>query len=75
MQYIFLLVVLAFGLVKAQNCPEPYGIQVYPNEQYCDKFYKVRIGLSFSISFEKWVLKFPFIIFRSCFKKRVVGEL
>jgi len=37
-----ILAFLAFGgLVKAQNCPEPYGVQVYPNEQYCDKFYKV----------------------------------
>lgn len=36
-----ILAFLAFGgLVKAQNCPEPYGVQVYPNEQYCDKFYK-----------------------------------
>ena len=73
---LFFLAGLAFiGLAKAQSCPEPYGVQTYPNEQYCDKFYKVRIGLSFSISFEKWVLKFPFRIFRSCFKKRVVGEL
>ena len=38
-----ILAFLAFGgLVKAQNCPEPYGVQVYPNEQYCDKFYKVQ---------------------------------
>merc|ERR1711953_430546 len=22
------------------TCPEPYGLQVYPHEQYCDKFYK-----------------------------------
>ena len=39
---LFLLAGLAFiGLAKAQSCPEPYGVQTYPNEQYCDKFYKV----------------------------------
>ena len=39
---LFFLAGLAFiGLAKAQSCPEPYGVQTYPNEQYCDKFYKV----------------------------------
>ena len=22
------------------GCPEPYGVQTYPHETYCDKFYK-----------------------------------
>ena len=40
---LFLLAGLAFiGLTQAQSCPEPYGVQTYPNEQYCDKFYKVK---------------------------------
>ena len=40
---LFLLAGLAFiGLANAQSCPEPYGVQTYPNEQYCDKFYKVK---------------------------------
>ena len=34
-----------FGLSQAQyadgGCPEPYGVQTYPDEKYCDKFYKV----------------------------------
>ena len=47
---LFLLAGLAFiGLAKAQSCPEPYGVQTYPNEQYCDKFYKVQNILNFSI--------------------------
>merc|ERR1712107_665097 len=38
------LLVSGLGLVSAVSaqagCPEPYGLQVYPHEQYCDKFYK-----------------------------------
>ena len=26
------------------SCPEPYGLQLYPHEQYCDKFYKCANG-------------------------------
>merc|ERR1712072_771034 len=26
------------------SCPEPYGLQVYPHDQYCDKFYKCANG-------------------------------
>merc|ERR1712217_542461 len=26
------------------TCPEPYGLQVYPHDQYCDKFYKCANG-------------------------------
>ena len=40
---------LVAGLVSAVSaqyagCPEPYGLQVYPHEQYCDKFYKCANG-------------------------------
>ena len=40
---------LVSGLVSAVSaqyagCPEPYGLQVYPHEQYCDKFYKCANG-------------------------------
>jgi hypothetical protein len=27
------------------GCPEPYGIQTYPHETYCDKFYKCVNGM------------------------------
>jgi len=33
---------LAFAAVDAQRCPEQYGVQTYPNEEYCDRYYKVR---------------------------------
>ena len=23
------------------GCPEPYGVQTYPDDKYCDKFYLV----------------------------------
>ena len=26
------------------SCPEPYGLQVYPHDSYCDKFYKCANG-------------------------------
>ena len=26
------------------TCPEQYGLQVYPHDQYCDKFYKCANG-------------------------------
>merc|ERR1711923_183473 len=40
---------LITGLVSAAHaqyagCPEPFGLQVYPHEQYCDKFYKCANG-------------------------------
>merc|ERR1711862_341416 len=42
------LLVSGLGLVSAVSaqagCPEPYGLQVYPHEQYCDKFYKCANG-------------------------------
>eukprot|EP00095_Tigriopus_kingsejongensis_P003753 maker-scaffold911_size81771-snap-gene-0.26 protein:Tk03753 transcript:maker-scaffold911_size81771-snap-gene-0.26-mRNA-1 annotation:"GK25194" len=27
------------GSALAQGCPESYGVQTYPHEEYCDKFY------------------------------------
>ena len=27
------------------RCPEDYGVQTYPNEYACDRFYKVRKGI------------------------------
>ena len=43
---------LITGLVSAAHaqyagCPEPYGLQVYPHEQYCDKFYKCANGKNY----------------------------
>lgn len=49
MQLLFLVFsALAMGCVSAQyagGCPEPYGVQTYPDEKYCDKFYKVNSTL------------------------------
>ena len=28
-------------LAEGQYCPETYGVQTYPDEKYCDKFYLV----------------------------------
>ena len=42
--------VLAFTAAAAAQyagCPEQYGLQVYPHEQYCDKFYKCANGRLF----------------------------
>ena len=45
---LFFIVLLAFcgqqtlAQYPAGACPEPYGIQTYPDEKYCDKFYKVK---------------------------------
>lgn len=37
------VVLLSFSTsARGQGCPEQYGVQTYPNEQYCDRFYKVR---------------------------------
>ena len=36
------LILLGVLSVFAQtNCPEQYGVQTYPDEKYCDKFYLV----------------------------------
>merc|ERR1712025_219345 len=40
-----ILAVGLFQMTQAQSgCPEPYGIQTYPHEGYCDKFYKCTNG-------------------------------
>ena len=54
----FLLVPLLAAHSSAQyaGCPETYGVQVYPHEQYCDKFYKCVNGKIF-ICFERNALK------------------
>merc|ERR1712200_389979 len=46
MQPLGLLLIVLAGSAKAQysSCPEPYGLQLYPHEQYCDKFYKCANG-------------------------------
>ena len=56
---LFFIVLLAFcgqqtlAQYPAGACPEPYGIQTYPDEKYCDKFYKVIKW----IVFYEWCLK------------------
>merc|ERR1711928_174499 len=46
MQPLGLLLIVLVASTKAQysSCPEPYGLQLYPHEQYCDKFYKCANG-------------------------------
>merc|ERR1711993_142699 len=46
MQPLGLLLIVLAGSAKAQyaSCPEPYGLLLYPHEQYCDKFYKCANG-------------------------------
>ena len=48
----FLLVPLLAAQTSAQyaGCPETYGVQVYPHEQYCDKFYKCVNGKALKLS-------------------------
>ena len=31
------------------GCPEAYGVQTYPDEKYCDRFYKVSITLRYYV--------------------------
>ena len=38
------LAVLPQTLAQYSRCPEPYGLQTYPHEGYCDKFYKCANG-------------------------------
>ena len=33
------------------GCPEAYGVQTYPDEKYCDRFYKVSIMLRYYVDF------------------------
>ena len=44
-----LTAVLMVGAVSGQQyagCPEAYGVQTYPHDTYCDKFYKCVNGNS-----------------------------
>ena len=37
------------------GCPEAYGVQTYPDEKYCDRFYKVSITLRWYVDiFRYW---------------------
>merc|ERR1712168_478648 len=38
------LTLLTTALAQYSACPEPYGLQTYPHEGYCDKFYKCANG-------------------------------
>ena len=40
---ITIAVALATLSVAQRGCPESYGVQTYPDEKYCDRFYKVRL--------------------------------
>ena len=31
------------------GCPEAYGVQTYPDEKYCDRFYKVPITIRYYV--------------------------
>ena len=43
-QIIIAIVVAVATLSVAQRgCPESYGVQTYPDEKYCDRFYKVSL--------------------------------
>ena len=41
---LILLGLAACTSAQYSSCPEPYGLQLYPHEQYCDKFYKCANG-------------------------------
>ena len=41
---LILLGLAASASAQYSSCPEPYGLQLYPHEQYCDKFYKCANG-------------------------------
>ena len=43
---IFGLISIATAQLGA-GCPEAYGVQTYPDEKYCDRFYKVTITLRY----------------------------
>lgn len=38
---IAIVLALATLSVAQRGCPESYGVQTYPDEKYCDRFYKV----------------------------------
>ena len=45
---IFGLISIATAQLGA-GCPEAYGVQTYPDEKYCDRFYKVTITLGYYV--------------------------
>jgi hypothetical protein len=45
---VVVLLLLQGAMGQHGGCPEPHGLQTYPHEQQCDKFYKViRSHISF----------------------------
>ena len=40
---IAIVVVVATLSAAQRGCPESYGVQTYPDEKYCDRFYKGRL--------------------------------
>ena len=67
------LIFLTFlGLTYAQyapgSCPEPYGVQTYPDAKYCDKFFKVRNPRIFLI-FKGLKFYFKSVSMERCMRK------
>ena len=49
------------AVAQYSGCPEQYGVQTYPHDQYCDKFYLCVNGKNtFSHNFFLRVLSFIF---------------
>ena len=44
---VVLMLAAAASAASPGRCPENYGVQVYPNEAACDRFYKVRRGMNY----------------------------
>ena len=44
LQLAILALAGAVGAQHSGGCPESYGLQLYPHESYCDKFYKCANG-------------------------------
>ncbi len=40
LQFLAVAAILV-STAHGQGCPEKKGVQTYPNEEYCDQFYKV----------------------------------
>ena len=48
------------AMAQYSGCPEQYGVQTYPHDQYCDKFYlcvngKDKFSYSFNFFFSRRV--------------------
>ena len=73
---LFFIVLLAFcgqqtlAQYPAGACPEPYGIQTYPDEKYCDKFYKVIKWKVFYEWYLKCVKSLPLVYLQVIFNER-----